>query len=647
MRRFPSTRSLTVTRRVALLVLALGALSSGALPAANAAPRLRDNVPARRDVLEQRLPVAERFDRAAARAALQPGGTRLALVTTVAPAYDIPTFNMGLAELAGYLRYKHRELAHRPARITFIEPDLMLSRTPELAQSVDYTLRKLRATKPHIIGVSAKMGSQDNLIQLLTRLRREPWARDAVIVVGNVMGTFSHATLAERFPEVVFALGEGELAIDAIYRAVKTRRTDLSKIPNVAYRSSDGLVRTPRKVLALERQRWLPALDMLEQALRVKADIGLEASRGCPGHCTFCSVPQLDFKTKPDGSNPAAPWRHFPVTRTAELVRVLRAAGATTLNFVDSEFGSRNPRYLTRLAHQLGKQPGAPFAVDFRLDAFGMADPKLAKRFISVLGLLAHAGLNSVFVGAESGSDEQLRRYGKGYPLDVNLRGIDLLVRAGLRPQVGFITFDPLMTRRDLEANLRFLLRRVGGTATQKGRRVLSYVTSPLNVMRVQAETPLQRLVASWRLAITPEGTEAFYRAEFLDPRMEQLATAAQDWFREIMHLRYPVLQASRYARSPAVRARATDLVERLHALDVLYLKGLLRELPRDPFDRTLDENPARLRLDQAFRTAARDHWAIAARNAAPGLARVGAAFRAKRTALEAELKALCDSGEI
>ena len=620
----------------AIAVLFAGALGAAAPggPAWGARPNVRELGP---------LTAIERLARAGARAKLEHRGAQTALVTVVAPQYDNPFFNFSLAQLGGYLRHKNPELRAKPEAVRFIEPDIALTRTPALARSTEYTLRELRKTKPHVIALSAKLRSTENLLALLDALKQESWARRSVIVVGNVTGTFAHTTLSAKHPDVLFALGEGELTMNALYRAVKGGQTDLSGIPNLAYRDGGELRYTERKVLALERQTWLPALDMLDLAIRKGANIAIETSRGCPGNCTYCCIPQFDKVQTAQGATRKADWRHFPIARTAELLRLMKARGVAHVLIVDSELGTRTPNYLRQLARTLLKQDNPTFGVDMRLD--GLGAPGMARRNIRTMKMFHLAGLRDVFVGAESGSDSQLTRYGKALlrppgmtQAEINVRGIDVLVRAGLTPEVAFLPFDPLMTRKEVLENLAFLELRIGGKSRRDpGLPILEFVNGALNAMRVQVDTPYLRLVEKQGLLreLAPEG--AFHEADYLDPRMGQVANRALAWYREVMDVRYPILQVARYHGDRATRARARAFVNRIHSLDIRFVRAMLAAMPEDRFDRQV--GALGWRADKQLLGPARARWEKVAKQAAPRLDRVGALLRQERDLLLEEMR--------
>jgi radical SAM superfamily enzyme YgiQ (UPF0313 family) len=136
------------------------------------------------------------------------------------------------------------------------------------------------------------------------------------------------------------------------------------------------------------------------------------------------------------------------------------------------------------------------------------------------MAALAGAGLTSLLLGLESGSQDALDRMGKNSTLGQNLAAIAAVREAGLEPEVGFIMFEPRSTLEDLAANLAFLrqarlLDRLGRTAN-----LLHHHQIALRGTRLYAQS-----LAEGRLV--PEGALGFHgRLIYRDPRVAWLARA-------------------------------------------------------------------------------------------------------------------------
>lgn len=539
--------------------------------------------------------VQQRLEHLSCERVLHTRGAQMALVTVVSPDYDVPTFNLGLAELAGYLKFQHPELQNEG--IHFIEPDIELAHTSQIHESVEYIIERLSQIKPQIIGLSVKIGSTENLVKVLERLRELPWAQNSLIVIGNVVSTFSYDRLITQFPEAIYVLGDGELSLEGLYRLVRLGEGHLEEVPNLVYlETGGGVIETLKRTLDYRDQCWLPDFSRLEQSLNKKADVTIRATTGCSAHCTFCSIRELGLNTLPDGRVKHVGWQSFPPERTVKILDYLSKQGVQRVNFADDELGNVDWRFLEQLATQLiANGNRVKFNASMRLDAFWRTQrtnesnesyQRDLERRLQILRKLRQAGLDSLFVGAESGSATQLRRFGKGYTPNVNLESLKRLASEGVGLSVGFIPFDPMVSRAEVLENLAFIQEQIGPDLY-----VSDLVASPLNVMRVQRGTPYEKLMRKGDLLGELEVNLTFYKSDFEDPRMGFLANEAQRWFREVLAERYPVIQLRRIAYNnpafgPDVYNRAHDLIRRIHRLDIEMVMAVLQQFPEDTGDR-------------------------------------------------------------
>jgi radical SAM superfamily enzyme YgiQ (UPF0313 family) len=102
---------------------------------------------------------------------------------------------------------------------------------------------------------------------------------------------------------------------------------------------------------------------------------------------------------------------------------------------------------------------------------------------------LQQVGLRQVYLGVESGSRNQLRRMRKGVTPEGNRRALDVLRAIGIQAACGWIMFDPFLTSsEDLIENIEFLEQNNLIPSSLED----TFVTSPINTMRVLVGTPLK-----------------------------------------------------------------------------------------------------------------------------------------------------------
>ena len=160
------------------------------------------------------------------------------------------------------------------------------------------------------------------------------------------------------------------------------------------------------------------------------------------GKCSFCS-------TAARWSN--AVWQR-PADEIADEIRdTLRSYGVTRFAFVDDCFFDGTESAARRAVALCGLLRSIGTPVQFSMDC------RVADVEERLFACLRSSGLKSVFLGIESGSPGVLRRYNKGHSVEQCRRALDILCRLGIDVSLGYITFEPGMSVRELSEAISFL----------------------------------------------------------------------------------------------------------------------------------------------------------------------------------------------
>lgn len=258
------------------------------------------------------------------------------------------------------------------------------------------------------------------------------------------------ADILAAYPQVDYiAAGEPEQTLVDLARALD--RGSQIDIPGLAQ------VKAGKPTLTTSRSphRDLDALPFPARPfLRREKTVSVLASRGCYNRCHFCLVPAF--------GGGKSPWRGRSVQSVAEEIAQLKEAGKTDFYFVDPNFigpGNRGVERTLAMAAALSELE-ITFGMECRASD---VRPDLMKA-------LARAGLTSLLMGLESGTQNSLDRMGKNITPQQNLEAVQMVRHAGLEPEVGFIMFEPWASLSDVANNLAFLreaqlLDRLGRTA--------------------------------------------------------------------------------------------------------------------------------------------------------------------------------------
>lgn len=323
---------------------------------------------------------------------------------------------LGIERLAGYLmahgvddvRLYDRRLATAERRAGIAPPD---------GPGFYELLRADSAGRPEptVVGVSL-MTSADvpDARRILSRL--QVWWPAARLVAGGVYVTGSPDEAARLLPGGVTLLrGEGEEALLRLARG-----------------QDAGTSRT------LSPDEWaLPHRPDLLRYARLGCAVNLQASRGCPGSCTFCATPRL-----PDALRH---WRPRDASLVADEVareagRLVRAGLPPIFNLVDDDAGPLGR--LEALAGEFrSRDLRVAFACEMRLKALE-GRPSLGER----LARLHAAGLTRVFFGVESLDEATLARWNKRFDVSALPATLEAFRAAGIAVQAGYILWHAHQT---------------------------------------------------------------------------------------------------------------------------------------------------------------------------------------------------------
>jgi len=400
----------------------------------------------------------------------------------------------------------------------------------QLDPDIDALTARIASYPPHIFGVSVKIGALDQTREIMERIAQIDFehGKRPLVVMGGVIPTFATTTLHERYPHSIMAINEGEGAAAALVDVVRGNKR-MDQVPGIWYRDSEGkLYVNPPQRLDL-KNRHLPAR---QTTGRIQSElhgmVWAEGSRGCDYNCTFCSVHDLH------GGGFVG---DIPPESVVADMQNLRRLGVTSVSFTDDDFGG-DPERSARIAQlMMDAKLNMPFSISTRADHIWdegvlkrngqMNQTQLAShnaRLLEIMTNLRNAGLNRVFLGMESGSPTQLRRYGKLVSVQGNYKAIKILQSLGIDAVAGYIPIDPLMNMKELQENIAFL----------RSTGMYIKVTNPLSVLRVQAGSPYLRMAQ--QQGVVGEQTEdlVFYNAHFKDPAVQKVATIADQWVQDI-----------------------------------------------------------------------------------------------------------------
>lgn len=357
----------------------------------------------------------------------------VALIITLGGDLVRSTEHVGIGYLAAYLR-KHN---HRVKVLEIKECEI---------RNEDQYISELMSCE--FIGFTTTCVTMKNVAQLVDIIKKN--LPNSYIACGGHMATFSGKELLEKYPNIDFTInGEGEITFLELVEALENKK-DLYNILGITYRNE-------KKVIENKSRPLIEDLDVLPFPDRDQFDqhdgkfqyIRLSSSRGCLGHCGFCSAFAGRCQEGPK-------WRgRSPKNVVDEIEMLVKKCDFHTYDFVDSTFedpGHKGKVRIEAIAREI---------IDRKLDIFYnccFRAENWSEKDNALLQTLVDSGLEKVNIGFESGNERGLKILNKRATMADNWRTIELLRHfPHIYITFGFIMLHPYSTMQDIHDNAKFL----------------------------------------------------------------------------------------------------------------------------------------------------------------------------------------------
>ncbi|HSR11051.1 MAG TPA: radical SAM protein [Thermodesulfobacteriota bacterium] len=349
---------------------------------------------------------------------------RVLLINPPYPVCESLTMPLGLLYVAARLEEEGHEV---------LLEDLQLCRSP--LQTVRRTLLEFN---PRVVGItsfSLNLSAASRILRVAKRI--DP---SAITVWGGPHVSFDDVSILKQHPAAdVVVRGEGEETLAEILRTVNQNKS-FENVRGATWRGGDGgVVQNPPRPFRedldqLPRPAW--HLLKLSQYRAFGDGASLITSRGCPHRCLFCV-----------GRKMIGAKGRF---RTPELVvdemESLVALGFRRLRIEDDLFTFRRDRALA-ICREIARR-----GLEFKWRAYSRVDtvdPEL-------LHSMKKTGCERLLFGAESGSEEILKKIRKGITPAQTTRAVEMARDAGIGVLASFVLGLPGETRETLRQTLDF-----------------------------------------------------------------------------------------------------------------------------------------------------------------------------------------------
>ena len=335
-----------------------------------------------------------------------------------------------------YLRGTLERLGCRVTSIVFNEVD-----------EIERVARAIVEADAPLTGLSMVFTYRAREFASLAQRARELGYGGHIVAGGHFAAMHADQLLADVPAIDSVALGEGE----EILEVMSVHLNELNQVPGLVWRGAQGLVHNPpaTKPAALDSLAWPPRKSPFDHYLGIPIT-NILSSRGCSHNCAFCSIAAWHRMCGGD---------RLRLRRPAELAEEMAALyrqGIRIFNFHDDNFVlDDKTAMLDRLSalgaelERRGVMNNIAFAIKCRPDAVDR----------EVFGVLMAMGMFRVFLGIEAGTEESLRRLGRGQTVRDNVRALSILNELDVHTCFNLLAFNPESTLEDFAGNVAFLRR--------------------------------------------------------------------------------------------------------------------------------------------------------------------------------------------
>ncbi len=421
-------------------------------------------------------------------------------------------FPMGLTVLATILQKNN-------VPVEIVDFELLLRDIPDLRKNPKdfeaYALEKLRTVQAQIFGITS-ICSNFPIALSLAQLLRNHFPQSKIILGGPQPSAVPQKTL-EYFPAVdAIVIGEGERTLLELL-STDFEPEAMASVAGIAFRNDQGVTTTAPRAL-IDDLDELPIPDFsilpLENYLAFTSDLALiEAGRGCPFRCTFCSTAEM-WSRKYRAKSPG---------RILEEMRVLhKKFGINYFSLTHDNF-TTSPKYVRRFCEYFiqHNEEGFTWNSSARTDTLKVDD----------LRTLHRAGCRALYFGVDSGSERIQKVIDKHLDLEEFKEIFEATLAQDIRPITSFVIGFPDERPEELDETIL-----LGMWAKGRGaKEVQFHRLAPLASTKIFAENinNLQFHGVSSDMSFPP----------FYDEKMERLMAAHPALFSSFFEIPTPQLE--------------------------------------------------------------------------------------------------------
>jgi len=333
---------------------------------------------------------------------------------------------------------------------TLIDPKLEVSsgRLPMDGSLYENIAELVLASRPDVVGMTSLGCNFMATAKIAAHLKRR--SPELPVLLGGPHASILDLPVLQRFPQFDLVVrGEAELTLLPLLDRLSSRQ--FSGLRGITHRNAHGVHRTPDAPLVSDLDT-LPPADYSHYPVAEAGQplLRVEAGRGCPFACTFCSTASFFGRR----------YRLKSAERLcAELDRLHEAYGISHFALTHDLF-TVNKAKVREFCEAVAPR-GYTWTCSARMDC---VDSEL-------LGAMGRAGCRSIYYGVETGSPRMQKEVAKRLDLSLFRPTLKATREAGMEAIASFITGYPQETAEDQEMTLDLIgeawNRHAGALTTQ------------------------------------------------------------------------------------------------------------------------------------------------------------------------------------
>jgi radical SAM superfamily enzyme YgiQ (UPF0313 family) len=314
-------------------------------------------------------------------------------------------------------------------------------------QGITAVQKGLEEFNPHIVGITCLTPGRKKVMEIARMVKK--YDHSIKVVLGGAHPSIMYNQIIEQYPEVDYVvIGEGEITLLEIARG-----DDISQISGMVYRSQEGKPVKNRSRNYVENLDDLPQpawhlIDVRKYPARGKGFIrGINLSkeprvsvifsRGCKGHCDFCSTWWI-----------WRGWRHRSAKNMVDEIELLyKDCGVKHFCFADDALTVDRQATIALCDEILARNLNIAFTATTRTDC---VDEELLRK-------LKQAGCYEMGYGIETGSSDLLDKMRKENHLENSEIAIRLSKKIGIKTTALIIVGSIGETHETIQETVLFL----------------------------------------------------------------------------------------------------------------------------------------------------------------------------------------------